>query len=1294
MEKRKWPRKAAECNAVLSLGLDDNFRCIIRDFSQAGMLVSLDELLLARLKRCANAPANQSRPASICLDLPDRSMAMDVQVTRFTEQGAGLRLLIPSAEHYAALKQATQGNRPGSAPLPRKLLAGQQQLSAERRENLAKTTNQAFKRFLEDQFTRYFGELETALLVEADRQKTQALQQPFFDAIALFRKQRQRVLGATLNRIRETALDIALGRQVPEQMAEQNEGKTHSLALVDKHDFEDWLVVRVVISRTELQMRDSLIELQLRIDAAFGNRAASRTFNPYSPSALCNTFFEVIRHLGLNNKVIEVVFQVLQERILARLETAYQELNQLLVDADILPELDVNHYLAAQAQSPHTPRPASPAVGLAHSTAEPPDSAPAAQPATVETLQQQAPPPAAPPYAASGASQAFSAASQLLTIQRQLTPPGDQLAYTAPTSSGAFAQPSRPSLAALDHIKAQVLRGQVSFTGPGALKQQWQQANGGVQIDLSEFEHDSVEMIETLFDSIVQNERVAADLKEELRTLQVPLLKIMLKDPELFSGDFHPARQAVNYLALLADQGSINLEANKGAIRESIQHILASDDDTLAFSQSLENLDTLVTREKRFIERNLSRIRETCVGQQRLVQANRQIERQLSELFEQPVPRILIDLVNHGWKDLMRMSYLREGINGASWNMTLTVIAHLLWHLLPQTNTQRQPAHSPERLLKLLGKGLCKVPEDGVAHAGLLERMTQLLAIGVQDSTPMALYSSAELSSELLEARLAAQGDLDTGLVRWLKRARNLKVSQWFELTRNSQPTQLFQLVWMADDASQFMFANHHGTKTCGLSLEQAAQLLRDGHLELLHDAAMPAVEQGLDALVQKIYDKLAFDSSHDQLTGLLTRKEFSRNLAQCVAQAQQEQSAHTLIFLDIQQFKVINNTCGYETGDRFLRDLARRISSFVDEHAQVGRVGPDQFAILAPIDADKAGYRLASELKTAIETTRFVHEQHSFVINTVIAMLGFNHENQKVMDLLRSVETAVEMSKRAGHKHIQVVLPGDERLEELDEVMLWVGRINRALDENQLKLRCQKIAPLAIQTSALPHYEVLLTVIDDQGEHRPPADFIKVAEDYNRMGSVDRWVIETVLRWMMEHQDQLHLFGGFSINLSGHSMNDDSFLDFIFDALVRYQVPRDKLIFEITETTAVANLEDAADFINEMRSIGCRFSLDDFGVGQSSYSYLKRLPVDFIKIDGAFVRDITRNAVDFALVRSITEMGHYLNKKVIAEYVSSGDILDTVRSIGVDYAQGHVHGLPGLLDNLDLKPVMPLQPA
>lgn len=1226
MEKRRWPREAAECTAILSLGLNDNFRCVIRDFSQAGMLVSLDDLILARLKRSAAVAA--ARPASICLELSDRSIAMEVEVVRYTEQGAGLRLLAPSLEIFQALRQAAAPSVKDAHRLPSNLQTGLGQLGSDHRQQLAKAGTHTFTLFLQDQFTGYFGQLETALLIEADRQKNQALQQPFFDAIALFRKQRQRVLGAAINRISETAMDIALGRQVPEQLAEQNESKVRTLELVDKDDFEDWLVVRVAISRAELQWRDNLIELQLRLDAAFGQRGGTRVFNPYSPSSLCNTFFDVIRHLGLKNKVVEVVFKVLQDGVLAHLGRVYHELNQLLIRADILPGLVLDQYLASQVSSGRPPR--EPSTRAALPVAEQPTPAVTAEPSTQRTATD-----------GSSAAASFNTASQLMRLQDQLIRP-----------------------------------------------------DGTDSTALNGIEDHAVHLMQTLFDSIVQNGQIAEDLKPELLKLQAPFLKIMLKDPGLFSADSHPARQTLNSLALLCDQGSIHLETNRATILGSIEHILQSKDGLTGFSESLERLDAPVTREKRIIERNLSRIRETCAGQQRLIQANRQIERQLGQLFDRPVPTTLLDLIDHGWKDLMRLRYLRDGISSEAWDSTLTVLRHLLWHLLPPTNTQRKTPQPAQQLLARIDEGLSQIPEAGLQQRSLLDSLADLLRNGVQITTPMALYSSAELDDDILDRRLAEQIETDTGLIRWLKRARNLKASQWFELSQNDQPAQLHQLVWVADDASQFMFANHLGTRTLGLSLEGVAHLLRDGRLERLHASAMPAVEHGLDALVQTIYDKLTFDSTHDQLTGLLTRKEFSRRLAHCVAQAHQGHATQTLIFLDIQQFKVINNTCGYETGDRFLAELAAQLRSLAGEQALIGRVGPDQFALLVPLQADKAGYRLASELKTEIESTRFVQEHHRFVIRTVMALVGLDHTHQRVMDLLRSVEAAAEVAKRSGYRDIQVVQPDDARLQALDGVMLWITRINRALDENSLKLRCQKIMPLHDGPGALPHFEVLLTVIDEQGEHQPPADFIKVAEDYSRMGAVDRWVIEAVLRWMMEHRHQMHLFGGFSINLSGHSMNDDSFLDYLFDALVRYQVPRDKLIFEITETTAVSNLEDAADFINEMRSIGCRFSLDDFGVGQSSYSYLKRLPVDFIKIDGTFVRDITRSDVDFALVRSITEMGHYLNKQVIAEYVAQEDILETVSAIGVDYAQGHVYGLPCLLEQLDLDALSPCAPA
>ena len=415
-----------------------------------------------------------------------------------------------------------------------------------------------------------------------------------------------------------------------------------------------------------------------------------------------------------------------------------------------------------------------------------------------------------------------------------------------------------------------------------------------------------------------------------------------------------------------------------------------------------------------------------------------------------------------------------------------------------------------------------------------------------------------------------------------------------------------------------------------------------------------------------------------------MTRKEFERCLARSVGRAKKDREQYLLSYFDLQEFKVINNTCGYEAGDTLLRSIAKRLVAESDSSDVLGRLGADQFAMLSVVKSDSEAYRKADHLKQVIEREKFEWNQESFVISSIASMVVFDYQNNHVLELLRGVESACIIAKKSGHKEIQVFDPQDDRMEERDSIMSWVARINKALENNQLKLRCQKIAPVDnSDVKRKPHFEILLTVVDENGEHLPPADFIRAAEEYSRMASVDRWVIDNVLNWMTENRKFLDFIGGFSINLSGHSMNDDSFLDYIFEKLVETKVPRDKVIFEVTETTAVANLEDAADFIREMREIGCRFSLDDFGAGQSSYAYLKYLPVDFIKIDGSFVRNIAEDDVDYAMVKSITDMGHFLEKSIIAEFVSSQDIYDTVSDIGVDYVQGYHLGKPVFLEQL-----------
>ena len=281
----------------------------------------------------------------------------------------------------------------------------------------------------------------------------------------------------------------------------------------------------------------------------------------------------------------------------------------------------------------------------------------------------------------------------------------------------------------------------------------------------------------------------------------------------------------------------------------------------------------------------------------------------------------------------------------------------------------------------------------------------------------------------------------------------------------------------------------------------------------------------------------------------------------------------------------------------------------------------------------------------------------------------------------MRSADEACYAAKDAGRNRMQEYELGDARMMRRRGVMEWVTQLDKAMDDGRLILNCQRIAPVQVASNgSRSHYEILLTMRDELGDLMPPSEFILAAETYNRVTMVDRWVVENVLTWMADHRNSLDSFGGFAINVSGHSVNDESFADFVLEQFSRMQAPTSKVCFEITETAAIANLDNARDFMNRMKIIGCRFSLDDFGTGLSSYSYLRNLPVDYVKIDGVFVKELEqRTPSDYAVVRSINEIGHYLGKKTIAEFVENDAILTQLREIGVDYAQGYGIEKPGL---------------
>ncbi|WP_272902045.1 EAL domain-containing protein [Candidatus Reidiella endopervernicosa] len=274
-------------------------------------------------------------------------------------------------------------------------------------------------------------------------------------------------------------------------------------------------------------------------------------------------------------------------------------------------------------------------------------------------------------------------------------------------------------------------------------------------------------------------------------------------------------------------------------------------------------------------------------------------------------------------------------------------------------------------------------------------------------------------------------------------------------------------------------------------------------------------------------------------------------------------------------------------------------------------------------------------------------------------------------------------MAKNAGRNTIKLYEQDDEKLQRLDSELDWTIRVNRILEEERIEPYIQEIAPISGQGKM--HYEVLMRVVDREGKVEPPAEFIDAAEKHNLMHEVDRKMISKIFSWIDANPDAMREVGKLSINLSGQSLGSERLLEYVFEQLSTYSVPRKKICFEITETAAIGNFEDASDFIDEMRNLGCSFSLDDFGSGLSSYSYLKKLPVDYLKIDGVLVKDICTEPNDYAMVRSIKEVAHFMEKKVIAEYAENDAVVEKLAEIGVDYVQGYAIARPHPIADLEV---------
>jgi diguanylate cyclase (GGDEF)-like protein/PAS domain S-box-containing protein len=418
---------------------------------------------------------------------------------------------------------------------------------------------------------------------------------------------------------------------------------------------------------------------------------------------------------------------------------------------------------------------------------------------------------------------------------------------------------------------------------------------------------------------------------------------------------------------------------------------------------------------------------------------------------------------------------------------------------------------------------------------------------------------------------------------------------------------------------------------------------------------------------------KLSYQASHDSLTGLINRSEFENRLALALKTASQLGRHHGVMYLDLDQFKVVNDTCGHAAGDQMMRQVAAVLQRRLREGDTLARLGGDEFGVLLESCPPDHAFRIADELRQAVSDYHFMWENRSFGISVSIGLVNVKDEMFTLTDVMSAADAACYMAKDKGRNRVQVYHPEDSEVSIRQGEMEWVARIQKALEEDRFVLFAQDIAEVGEKRGRKTHCELLIRMLDERGEIVPPMAFIPAAERYSLMPAIDRWVIRTAFatlsRLRTEAGEQIDMC---AINLSGGSITDERFLDFIREQFERFGVAYESICFEITETAAIANLESATRFIQALRALGCRFSLDDFGAGMSSFAYLKHLPVDYLKIDGGFVKDMADDLIDRAMVEAINSVGHVMGKQTIAEFVDSERVMKALREVGVDYAQGY----------------------
>ena len=1262
-EKRRHKRRETNVEAVLTIGETTSILCAILDFCEQGLFLKLKQPSAIALQKGKNAKIYFSAQTN----LGKEYFQIDAQVARVANDGIGVAFDNISDSMFNALTKSTNvGSIAAYSKNPRFFLTS---------SNQEKFKN-AFKGMLNNNLPilmrGFFEDAEEALEKKpeyAENFKDVAAQGNLMSVLRLNKDS----LIADFCRSLTAGIDFTGNK---DELTNGYENPNSTLTLVEKEAFEDWLNFSTLVRKINTQYKSQLYQLELKLSyvTCFPRYLIK---NPIGPESLCECFREEIAGIEDSINAKKTLYMAFQTTLTDHLSPLYKAFDAILVEygapsdnaKDIVWKKNYptttkqGDFSDTVTQGHQLPTFDNDAYHYSDPSYIPGASAP------LDTLTR-------PPHVdhsqpvTQTAIKLFNLINQGLAANQTVAdvlgqPTGNKI-------SGQIVSPEYSDdelLAALTKLQATRTTQQLHTDTTALIQSQLEGSMASSEYfdakSLSPADKTKLDVYDQLFQALLNEAALTPSIKSYLESIKFPLMALTIQDPNFLDSNTHPARSLLNQLTSLESAVNQNKVVKNTQIRQTLDQVVSriaqgaiTNPDLFAkANEELKDISTQITRSK---DANIRRVIETYEGKQKLEKARHNIQQEIdSRIAGKTIPSVIQALLDTGWQHLLVISELND--EAAKRQRNLVILDELQGWYSDLEKLPEEEFSIIEMELEFINGQLGSVCTNAFVHGKIMDELKATL-LGTGNPRTRKPMATAFIEPKAKEAPNQFTSD------RWYLEVDQFETGDWFTFSLEKKSFEALKLIWIGENPEIYVFVNQDGYKRQELTRNKFAEFLQNGIVNQIENLDEPLMDRATTTMLQQMQEKLIYSVYHDPVTNLPNRKRFINLLKEQIADLN---ATHVLGYLEIEDFRIITNVCGPSGGDQLLLQVAQSVSNELGKNGIVARLGDKTFGVLLKNRSSDEGYETAKNIRDLVNKTNFIWDDKSYTISVSIGLVPFSEGAYNTEELLQKADSAIISATRSGHNRIRVYQENDASLKAQTDIHEWAGRIDRIFAENRLFARCQMIAPIDPEKNSHSHYEILLGIRDEVGKIIPPDNFIPAVERCQRMPEIDRWVVENVFTWIVDNRRSFDKIGGFAINLSGQSLNSEEFLTFLKDRLSVQDVPADKITFEVTETVAAGSLVFTKRFIKEIKQFGCKFSLDDFGTGYSSYSYLKSLDVDYLKIDGSFIKDIANSPTDVVMVNSMNEIAHSLELETIAEYVENMKIHAILKEIGVDYAQG-----------------------